>query len=178
MSDLIATIRQRRKSELSPLRRWLRGKKPLRKHSVAEISEAERRSGLSFPEDFSAFYREIGSGEFGPGYGSLPLLPPNDPIETNVIDRYLLFQNGDPDEPEFYWPEGLLQFCHWGCAIWSCIDCSSGKIFRADPNFGTNYVIGVEADSFDSFIRRWLDDELPFELESIRIAAAQKYPDR
>jgi len=134
--------------------------------------------GLAFPEEFRAFYREVGSGDFGPGYGFLPLVPPDDPTEGNVVDRYLLFKAGAPEEPDFHWPEKLVQFCHWGCAIWSCIDCGSGKIFRADPNFGTNYVIVEEAASSDAFIRRWLENQLPFELESVKAAAGKMYPNQ
>lgn len=132
--------------------------------------------GILLPSDFRDFYQQIGSGDFGPGYGFLPLLPPSDPTEGNIVERYLLFMQGDPEEADFHWPEGLLQFCHWGCAIWSCIDCKTGKILRADPNFGTNYVIVQEAESFDSFMRLWLNDRLPFEIDSIKTAAAKMYP--
>jgi len=168
LNDLIGIIKRRRKSELSPLRRFFRGQARLRQHSNNELEQAQRRTGLTFPASFVEFYRHIGSGDFGPGYGFLPLLPPNEPTEGNVVDRYLLFRNGDPEEPEFHWPEGLLQFCHWGCAIYSCIDCRSGAILRADPPSDVNYVIEPESESFEQWMYLWLDNKLPFELESIK----------
>ncbi len=69
------------------------------------------------------------------------------------------------------WPEGLVAICHWGCAIWSCVDCNSeqGRVIRFDPN---DYV-GSEAASWRGawteerptlahFLADWLDDRLPF----------------
>jgi hypothetical protein len=68
------------------------------------------------------------------------------------------------------WPEGLVAVRHWGCAIWSCIDCNSedGRVIRFDPD---DYVGGdgaswsgawtVERPTLAAFLADWLQDRLP-----------------
>jgi hypothetical protein len=51
-----------------------------------------------------------------------------------LIPSYPRVSEDEPDWPG--WPHGLLAVCHWGCAIWSCVDCTSaeGRAIRFDPN--------------------------------------------
>ena len=66
--------------------------------------------------------------------------------------------------------EGLVAVWHWGCAIWSCVDCNSedGRVIRFDPN---DYVGGdaswsgawtVERPTLAGFLTDWLQDRLAF----------------
>jgi hypothetical protein len=53
-----------------------------------------------------------------------------------TVELYELFRRDDPEDPAWRWPEKVVPICHWGCAIYSCIDCSTddGKIIIWDPN--------------------------------------------
>jgi hypothetical protein len=58
------------------------------------------------------------------GYGLLGLTGGmQDDVGQTAVDSYLLRRGRDPDDPDWRWPEALLPICHWGCAIFSCIDC-------------------------------------------------------
>src|SRR5687767_4174627 len=93
------------------------------------IADDERQFGFAFPPLLKRIYTEIGNGGFGPGYGLIGLSNgvPDDAGNTGPA-IYKLFRDGDPEDPHWKWPEGLLPICDWGCAIRSCVDC-------ADPNF-------------------------------------------
>jgi hypothetical protein len=82
-------------------------------------------------------YTTIGNGGFGPGYGLLALTPlMGEPDEDSVLGLYEIFSGVDPEEPSWVWPRQLVPFCDWGCAIRSCVDCSSdvGAVVTFDPN--------------------------------------------
>src|SRR5262249_37828243 len=62
------------------------------------------------------------------------------------------------------WPEGLLVICHWGCAIYSCVDClHPGFRMRIyDPNVHMDQdnwddSFFEECASFDDWIAAWSD---------------------
>ncbi len=101
------------------------------------IAEAERRLGLRLPLTLRAVYREIGNGGFGPGYGLLPLIADtrSAKVET-VVDLYSGLRRSDPDDPAWCWPDRWVPFCDWGCAIRSCVDCTSSyeRVFTFDPH--------------------------------------------
>jgi hypothetical protein len=101
------------------------------------IFEAERVLGLRLPPLLREIYRRVSAGSFGPGYGLLRLLP--DPMSSraeSAIGLYTTFCSTDPEDPVWSWPVQLLPFCDWGCAIRSCIDCSTadGAVVTFAPN--------------------------------------------
>ena len=132
--------------------------------SIADIEEAERRLGFPLPELLRELYTEIGDGGFGPSYGLLPLLTPveevklmnaNLPRIESAIELYILFKKGDPGDPSWLWPDRLLPILDWGCAIRSCVDCStlSLPIIRDEP-----YVRRItESPSFERWLENWLN---------------------
>jgi hypothetical protein len=116
----------------------------LRQHSVGkklpppvsdvDISETEKRLGFQLPDLLRELYGTVADGGFGPPYGFLPLLTPvletklpnlSLPSRHSVVQLYTLFRGGDPEDPSWTWPERLLPVLEWGCAIRSCVDCSS-----------------------------------------------------
>jgi hypothetical protein len=108
-------------------------------------------------------YGRVANGGFGPGYGITGLVGGFLPgLKTDVVEEYLLRREGDEwaDVPE--WPEGLLPICHWGCAIYSCVDCAepSTRIVRFDPNpVDDDWSIawGDEYDTLEDWLIAWLD---------------------
>lgn len=59
-----------------------------------------------------------------------------DDIGQTAVGFCKVFAQSDPEDPFWDWPQGLLPICHWGCAIYSCIDCTSddAMILTWDPN--------------------------------------------
>lgn len=104
---------------------------------AATLERAESLLGRRLPSLLRDLYKQVGDGGFGPGYGLLPLFAaPNDEARECVVDLYLAFRSIDHSDPAWRWPADLVPFCDWGCAIRSCIDCSSdaGAIVTFDPN--------------------------------------------
>jgi hypothetical protein len=135
--------------------------------SVGDVVKCELQFGFALPLLFKRVYLEVGYGDFGPGYGFLPLIPPGHPTEQSVLERYSTFMQPDSDEPTFSWPKGMLQFCHWGCGIYSCIDCTKPEapVLRADPHTeNPNYDMTQEANSFREWLEMWLDGRLTFQM--------------
>jgi hypothetical protein len=105
--------------------------------SDADLANAESRLGFRIPALLRLVYSSIGNGGFGPGYGLIGLTGgyPDDQGHS-AVDLYELFRRSDPENAAWQWPGRLLPICHWGCAIYSCIDCSTddGPIVIWDPN--------------------------------------------
>jgi hypothetical protein len=127
------------------------------------IARAELQLGFQLPPILRAVYQQIGNGGFGPGYGLLPIVPGVAGQTENVVELYLAFKGFDPDEPAWRWPAHLLPFCDWGCAIRSCIDCSSanGPVITFDPNardpvddMSTSFA--VTHATLEAWFRDWL----------------------
>jgi hypothetical protein len=107
-------------------------------HPVDEGSllKVEAAVGMPLPPLLRAVYLELGDGGFGPGHGLLPLTQTNSSdSDESVLELYTAFRSVDPEDPSWSWPSHLLPICDWGCAIRSCIDCSSaeGAVVTFDP---------------------------------------------
>lgn len=145
-----------------------------------ELRESEEMLGFPLPEFVRRLYTQVGNGGFGPGYGGvLGLLNgATDESNINAVDRYRGWQDWQPDlagyelEAEdivvpFAWPNRILAICHWGCAIYSCIDCNKedGAVlrFRYDcyhPTMALTELMNPEAASFASWLEAWLHGDL------------------
>ena len=88
-------------------------------------SRAERALGFPLPALLAALYAKIGNGGYGPGYGLLGVAGgATDDRGYDAVELYALYRQPDPDDPSWAWPEGLPPLCHWGCAIYGCVDCT------------------------------------------------------
>jgi hypothetical protein len=143
------------------LRQHTSGQKLPPSVSDADIAEAERRLGFQLPGLLRELYGTIADGGFGPPYGFLPLLKPvpetrlmnlSAPGRESVVQLYTLFRGGDPEDPSWSWPERLLPVIEWGCAIRSCVDCSSPslQVVRDEPD--------VSRITESPSLERWLSD--------------------
>ena len=106
--------------------------------SSFDEKKAEMSLGFTVPEILKTIYRKIGNGGFGPGYGLLGLIGgAKDDLGHDSVELYHNYSAPGPEDPEWRWPNGLLPICHWGCAIYSCVDCNENDfpIIIFDPNF-------------------------------------------
>ncbi len=139
---------------------------------LQEVRDFEAFTGLRLPPFLRQVYIEVAAGCFGPGYGLLPLTRhPTDEAEETALELYQSFRSADPEDPGWVWPAYLLPICDWGCAIRSCVDCSSeeGVMVRFDPNDhgpGVPWASAfkVESPSFRAWIGDWASGTLSFNL--------------
>lgn len=118
MDDLIARLRERasdpeRNTDLGTRtfdaqgRRIVLTRPPV---SFEEIAQAETALGFPLPDLLRRLYREVGDGDWGPGYGLPPLLA--------VVDTMRSLR------AEEDWPLAVLPLCGWGCSYASYVDCA------------------------------------------------------
>lgn len=104
---------------------------------ATEAIASEAALGFPVPLLLKRLYKKVGNGGFGPGYGLIGLHGGAlDDQGKNAVELYELYAAKDPNDPEWNWPDGLLPICHWGCAIYSCIDCkcTDNPIITFDPD--------------------------------------------
>ena len=58
------------------------------------------------------------------------------------------------------WPFQMLSLCEWGDAVESCLDVSSGQVFRVGPMEHGGYGLTPQSDSLEQWLTLWIRDEL------------------
>ncbi|PDT85704.1 SMI1/KNR4 family protein [Bradyrhizobium sp. Y36] len=153
---IIAAIRRRLKTKPTDMGQPPRAGLVPATASVIASDEAHLRFRL--PPLLKRMYADVGNGGFGPGYGLIGLTNgvPDDTGKTAVA-IYDLFRS----DPELTWPDGLLPICHWGCAIYSCVDCRDQdfrmRIFDPNGHDGDDWTDAFfdDAPSFEHWISSW-----------------------
>lgn len=135
--------------------------------SDAALETSVARLGFRPPALFVDMLQAIGNGGFGPGYGFLGLEggEENESGET-AVDFYCGARAPDPEDPDWAWPEGLLAFCNWGCAMYTCLDCLDGemRLMHWDPNVWepgrpTSEALFAMPDTLPSWLAAWAAGE-------------------
>ena len=125
--------------------------------TAAAIEDAEASLGVALPPLLRRLYVEIGNGGFGPGYGVLGLVGgATDSRGHSAIDLHRRW----PTETT----EVLLPICHWGCGIYSLIECAPdpGRMWGCDPNAdsgGDGPLRDAELD-FHGWLTLWVEGRL------------------
>lgn len=109
--------------------------------SVASFAKMERELGFALPPLLRRVYTEIGDGWFGPGCGLQGAISghfhDDEYKRVSLAEVYHLNHKHE-------WPDGLVPLVHWGCAIFSCVDCAS-------PNFP---MVRIHFGHYDPTIKR------------------------
>jgi hypothetical protein len=148
--------------------------KSARPASEATLAKAEEQLGFQLPAVLRQVYGMVGNGGFGPGYGLIGIVGGvRDDLGRDVVTDYLLRREGDPHDPGWSWPAKLLAVCHWGCGIYSCVDCARGDapVIRFDPNVvdrDWSIAFGQEQPTFAAWVQAWLAGEEMFESGSVQ----------
>jgi hypothetical protein len=166
MSPLIEQLRQRIKDPRQAVESMLSDAAPV-PAPVAEtqLRDAEKLLGFTLPESLRSLYAHVGNGDFGPGYGLLPV-PLGAPGLVDLVGVFW-YVRGDarrPDPGAFFdpgkaslemgdcegwsvegaevnvnwrWPDMLLPIISHGCGIYECLDCSrpDGAVILHHPDF-------------------------------------------
>lgn len=142
------------------------GRKPSNLYQPArpeEVEEAEALLQFSLPTFLRTLYLEVENGGFGPGYG-LAGVGSGAPLEDDMmVERYVLWRDPPEDFSYWKWPFGYLPVCHWGCAIYSVIDCTGPNApvyrFAAEeykPGKVLEDVLKFEQPSLEAWIDNWI----------------------
>jgi hypothetical protein len=106
---------------------------PLEVAAPDAVEEAESLLGRRLPSALRRLYLEVGNGGFGPGYGLLGVRGGHRDEGDTAVD---LYRRARSDAPCPWRSADLFPICHWGCAIYSFVDCSddAGPMWGWDPN--------------------------------------------
>lgn len=135
--------------------------------SEQSVADTEKDMGIIFPEQLKAIYLNVSNGGVGPGYQILGLKGGHLSDEGDTISElYSSLKEEDPLDPLWVWPVGLVPFCSWGCAIYSCFDSTKANypVVWFDPN---NREMGEpmeqqfipHRESLESWLQGWIDGE-------------------
>ena len=113
----------------------------------------------------SQLYLTVGSGFVGPGYGTLRADTTSEAF--SLVTYNLARQSTHKKYPSRYWPKGLLALINWGCAIVSCVDCTTDnlEVVRLDPHLYSERLrdwsrcFRLESASLYEWWERWLKGE-------------------
>jgi hypothetical protein len=138
---------------------------PLTPASPAAVKEAEDLLGPPLPLLLRRLYLEVGNGGFGLGYGILGVRGGHRAHGDTAVDIYLQVRSGALSAWRSM-PAGLLAVCHWGCGIYSFVDCadSQARMWAWDPNPAPDDDLGKalfpQSMTFGEWIVRWVEGRL------------------
>lgn len=103
--------------------------------SKNDIAKAEADMGFPLSQLLQRIYLEISNGIAGFSYDIIGLKGGCDSHCGTLVDTYMDFKRGGETDKKG-WKTGLLPFCHWGCNIFSWVDCadSANPIFSHDDS--------------------------------------------
>ena len=162
-SDLLEALAARAQSDTARTDMWPGPLAP--PLTRAQLQQSQARVDFTLPHLYVEILTQIGNGGFGPGYGLMGLHGgATDDLAQTALDLYSVFARPDPQEPSWDWPHGLLPICTWGCAIYSCLDCTrpDAPVITWDPNDwedGTPTALGFANTGYSlaSWLRAWVE---------------------
>ncbi len=134
---------------------------------LAKVEQTEAKLGFCLPFLLRDLLTHVANGGFGPGYGILGVEGGAQDDDKSFLGAYyFLSQDPHPDEPLWIWPNRLVPLCHWGCAIYACLDCTreEAPIVVFDPNGLASYsgqswgsCFRPHRPSLQNWLEAWLD---------------------
>jgi len=137
--------------------------------SASDVAKAEADLGFPLPHLLKKLYREVSNGIAGFAYDIIGLHGGCASDSGTLVDAYLSFKAAGESETSA-WQERLLPFCNWGCAVYSCVDCT-------DPAYPilTYEDSGVwpERYSLSRFFEMWLQGNVLRSQEHVEIVTRE-----
>jgi hypothetical protein len=122
------------------------------------IEAAEARIGHALPPLLRRLYLEVANGGFGPGSGIIGVAGGWTDESGRTIDRvHAMMAEGDPDEPRWRWPTGLVPIVD-ASPVWTCVDTATPEGRIVDFDFEQIEYEGWDASFTDvsPSLREWL----------------------
>ena len=131
------------------------------------IEITEKELGFPLPDLLRQIYMKVANGGIGPGYKILGVKGGHTSDEGDTISElYTILSGEDPEDPKWKWPKGVLPFCHWGCAIYSCVDVNKDNfpVVWFDPNMREigepmEQQFVLHRESLESWFQGWLNGD-------------------
>ncbi len=124
----------------------------------SDISELEEKLGLTIPPILKQCLLTIANGGFGPSNGLIGTKGGYEGDFGNLEETYRTFHEDPTVSTQ------LLPFCYWGGILFSCVDCTTGKIWVLSGNIPMK--VFETSMSIDEFFEEWLVDS-PALLQSL-----------
>ncbi|MGY2893019.1 SMI1/KNR4 family protein [Deinococcus sp. UYEF24] len=120
------------------------------------LAEVETQLGLRLPDLLRQIYLEVGDGNWGPGYGLLPLRG----------ESYASSAGSLLDESRASETPGQVFLCYRGCTVFSVLDSASGRVGIVDVGTEFSDQVSWQASSVTEWFEAWLSGEhLFFDVE-------------
>jgi hypothetical protein len=133
--------------------------------SKNDVAKAEADLGFPLPHLLKKIYSEISNGIAGFSYDIMGLESGCASDSGTLVDAYISFKEGSDGQTNS-WKTGLLPFCDWGCAIYSCVDCteSAYPILTYEDS-------GAWAEQYTlpEFFEMWLKGKVLFSQENVEV---------
>jgi hypothetical protein len=131
------------------------------------VEDAERELGFRLPGLLTDIYTTVANGGFGPGYGVMGVSGGfTDDSDHSIVDAYKVYAVADPNEPNWAWPRAWVPFCHWGCIVYSVLDCSHAPhpvyfvaIGDKEPDQAMDSIIHAHKRSLSQWLTDWMKDK-------------------
>lgn len=134
-----------------------------------DVSNAEAALGFQLPPLLRRLYKEVSNGIAGFGYDIFGLEGGCDCHCGTLVDTYTEFDKGGESETK-PWQIGLLPFCHWGCNIFSCVDCveAANHVFTYEDGG-----VWPQRYALPDFFEMWLEGKVCFSDENVETVTTE-----
>jgi hypothetical protein len=131
--------------------------------AAGAVREVEEATGCPLPRLLRRLFLEVANGGFGPGHSGILGAPGDqgrrytgDWDDLLHVHRAFLGPGPVPDPPRH-----MLWLYHWGCGIWSLVDCSSpeGVMWAWDTNNSQQHLF-CQGISLTEWLAAWLQGRL------------------
>ena len=137
--------------------------------SAGDVAKAEVDLGFPLPQLLKRLYLEVSNGIAGFAYDIMGLHGGCASDSGTLVDAYLSFKAAGESESSA-WQHGMVPFCNWGCAIYSCVDCFD----PGHPVF-TCEEMSVRSERYDlgGFFAMWLRGNVPRSQEDVEVVTRE-----
>jgi hypothetical protein len=137
--------------------------------SKLDVLKAEAELGFALPPLLAKLFLEVSNGIAGFGYDIMGLQGGCASDSGTLVEAYVSFRAGDAYQTGL-WKVGLLPFCNWGCAIYSCVDCadSSYRVFTYEDSGAW-----PERYALPEFFEMWLKGKVVFSQENVEVVTRE-----
>jgi hypothetical protein len=133
--------------------------------SRRDVLKAEAELGFALPPLITRLFLEVSNGIAGFAYDIMGLQDGCVSDSGTLVEAYLGFRAGQ-DYETGPWKLAMLPFCNWGCAIYSCVDCSHAPypVFTYEDSG-----VWPEQYSLPEFFEMWLNGKVLFSQENVEV---------